>query len=738
MLAAGGLALLILAGGLTSVYALRTSTATVRLLAEDRLVRMQEAQDLVQRTLLIERESYQLANADSLARMRANYTDIVEQMEKLDGLVDRLAAASDDAAILELHRASQLFRNTANVVAQLRDSGLQAEASLPFAGKRSSSEQHQTEQEFDDELGRQASAMVLSAQVLNTQFTEAYRGAIRELAATAQSNERWVEILLVGSLLLAWLVTQTFLGRHVLARLQHVSRDLREDSGSAVAMSQPDHDEIDEMAHAVEQFQEDRRQLAQRTQELLLARDAAEAANKAKSAFLANMSHELRTPMNAILGFSGMMRRDPELTEYQRENLDIINRSGEHLLTLLNDVLEIAKIEAGRLELEIAPFDLGAMVRDVTEMIQIRAQEKGLRLLLDQTSEFPRYIKSDEARLRQILVNLVGNAVKFTEQGGVTVRLGVTDNTRHQLLIEVEDSGPGIAPEDQQRLFEPFVQLTEDAAQRGTGLGLTITRQFVLMMGGNIWVESTLGKGSLFRVELPVELASTADILGPQTRKPGEVAGLAPSQPRYRIMIVEDQRENQLLLSRLMTDLGLDVKIAGDGEQCLALFQDWKPDLIWMDRRMPVMDGEEATRRIRQLPDGQTVKIVAVTASAFKEQQQEMLDAGMDDFVRKPYRFDEIYDCLARQLSVEYVYHGTAPTNAIAPAEVDMAAMAKLPAIQRQELRDALKSLDSERIAITIARIGEVDETLGIALSRLADYFDYPAILSALKEASGE
>jgi len=387
--------------------------------------------------------------------------------------------------------------------------------------------------------------------------------------------------------------------------------------------------------------------------------------------------------------------------------------------------------------LEITAFDLDGLVREVTEMMQIRAREKGLRLLLDQSSEFPRYIKNDKARIRQILINLINNAVKFTQQGGVTVRLGVKNNARHHLLIEVEDTGPGIAPEDQTRLFEPFVQLTEETGtQRGTGLGLTITRQFVQMMGGNISVESTPGKGSLFRVELPVELAAPNDILGPEIRKTSEVLGLAPGQPRYRVMIVEDQRENQLLLSQLMTDIGLEVKVVENGKQCLELFQDWQPDLIWMDRRMPVMDGVETTHRIRQLPDGQSVKIVAVTASAFKEQQQEMLDAGMDDFVRKPYRFDEIYECMSRQLGIKYIYHSDKALTEAAPMLLSAEMLDKLPNTLRMELRNSLESLDSKRITAILGRIGEVDVKLGGALSRLAEYFDYPAILDALDKSS--
>jgi signal transduction histidine kinase/FixJ family two-component response regulator len=469
----------------------------------------------------------------------------------------------------------------------------------------------------------------------------------------------------------------------------------------------------------------------QRTAELLLARDEAQAANKAKSVFLANMSHELRTPLNAILGFSSMMRRDPEVSDRQRANLDIINRSGEHLLTLINDVLEMAKIEAGRLQLEIAPFDLGGMVREVVDMMHQRAQEKGLRLLLDQTSEFPRYIEGDEARLRQILLNLVSNAVKFTQQGGVTIRLGVKKNELLHLLIEVEDSGPGITAEDQKRLFEPFVQLAEGAAQRGTGLGLSITRQFVQLMGGTIGIDSTPGKGSLFRVDLPVKLASTTDVLKSGNKQYDDVAGIAPGQPAYRILITEDQLENQQLLMQLMHDIGLEAKVAENGEQCVKIFKDWHPHLIWMDRRMPVMDGIEATHRIRQLPDGDQVKIVAVTASAFKDQQQEMLDAGMNDFIRKPYRFDEIYDCLARQLGVKYIYKASTTEHA-APIALAPEILRGLPVALRNELKVALENLDSDRIAAAIRQIGTVDAQIGLTLTRLADDFDYPTILHAL------
>ncbi len=483
------------------------------------------------------------------------------------------------------------------------------------------------------------------------------------------------------------------------------------------------------------QFLDRERELTQlvekRTAELRLARDIAEEANRAKSVFLANMSHELRTPLNAILGFSRMMCRDANLTSTQLGNMEIINQSGEHLLKLINDVLEIARIEAGKLQLEISTFDLQILTGEVIDMMHLRAQQKGVHLELDQSWEFPRYIKGDRVRLRQIMVNLIGNAVKFTGHGSVTIRLGIKDNDRQHLHIEVLDTGPGIKEEDQEKLFKPFVQVADGAASGGSGLGLSIVYQFVQLMKGRLSVDSKPGKGSLFRVELPLQAPEQEEIahLLEDSKRPGEIKGLFPGQAPHRILVAEDQQDNQLLLTRLMNNLGMEVKIANNGEECVQIFQEWKPELIWMDRRMPLLDGLAATRRIRQLPGGERVKIIAVTASAFKEQQEELYDAGMDAYVNKPYRFNEIYDILAKQLGVQYAYCEEAP---VSTATIEHSQLSKLAPELRNELRQALESLDREQINTSINKIAVMDRELAHTLTTLADAFDYPPILFAL------
>jgi len=323
---------------------------------------------------------------------------------------------------------------------------------------------------------------------------------------------------------------------------------------------------------------------------LRVAKEAAEAANRAKSAFLANMSHELRTPLNSILGFAQLLERDNALTSRQRESLEIINRSGEHLLNLINDVLEMSKIEAGRITLNPESFDLHRLLQTLQEMFQIRAEAKRLSLQVEIAPELPQYVLTDEGKLRQVLINLLSNAVKFTETGGVTLRAGVHPqskiknpkskiSTPYTLYFEVEDTGQGIAPEEIGSLFQPFVQTTSGTqAREGTELGLTISRQFVQLMQGDIYLTSTLGKGSIFRFEVQVTPVEQPEEVAQQVTS-GRVLRLAHDQHLYRILVVDDRLENRKLIEQLLQAVGFETRTAANGQEAITSWEAWHPHL---------------------------------------------------------------------------------------------------------------------------------------------------------------
>jgi len=468
----------------------------------------------------------------------------------------------------------------------------------------------------------------------------------------------------------------------------------------------------------------------ERTTELVKARDQAVAANRAKSTFLSHMSHELRTPLNSILGFAGLLHQDG-LSEKQRADLNVISRSGEHLLGLINDVLDIAKIEAGQTTAEIASCDLGRLVVDVTDMMRARATEKSLELQIVQVPELPQYVETDEKKLRVMLINLIGNAVKFTERGNVTLRLSsqpasVPEN--RLLSFEVQDTGIGIALEDQERIFQPFVQAGNQLRQKGTGLGLAIARQYAILLGGSLRVISAPGEGSLFRLELPARCAESSVSASVAAAEPEYV--LASNQPEHRVLVVDDELENQQLLQRLLSFAGFLVQVVDSGQRAIEIFQTWRPHFIWMDLRMPGMDGSESAQRIRSLKGGKDVKIVAVTASEYTHTAE-----GMDDLVHKPYRPKDIFETMARHLGVSYRPADAVPAAAVASSPSLLPeALAALPVELRAELGNAVVALDVDRIYVAIQRVSGVDAALGEALALHARRFAFSRIFRALKE----
>jgi signal transduction histidine kinase/DNA-binding response OmpR family regulator len=474
----------------------------------------------------------------------------------------------------------------------------------------------------------------------------------------------------------------------------------------------------------------------QATEELRHAKEAADAANRAKSAFIANMSHELRTPMNAVLGYAQLMQKDSSLQGQQREYLNTISRSGAHLLALINNVLAISRIEVERTTLELVTVDLHTLLRDMEAMFRLKTNAKGLHFEVIEADEFTRYVVADESKLRQVLINLLGNAVKFVEEGSIIMRVAVTTGPQGgmRLVTEVEDTGPGIAPDELGKVFGYFEQTaTGKKRQSGSGLGMTISRGFARLMGGDLTVTSREGEGSTFRFEIDVH-AGQEDIRE-KTHAP-LVMGLTPGQTVPRVLVVDDDEENRKLLVRLLELAGFKVQEAENGEKAVALFAQWSPQFIWMDMRMPVMDGLEATRRIRTLPGGDQVKIVAFTASVMEEERTSILAARCDDVVHKPYRESLLFEVMAKHLGVNYHYEENSSEIAI-ESETDMCSLTTLPAGLRDSLTRAVLELDTDRTLAVVEEITRQDAAIGPVLRKLAENLEYERLLTMLEQNDG-
>lgn len=408
------------------------------------------------------------------------------------------------------------------------------------------------------------------------------------------------------------------------------------------------------------------RKVAERTTELQQAKEAADAANRAKSEFLTKMSHELRTPMNAILGFTQVMKRDADLKLEQQKNLEIISRASEHLLTLINDVLEMSKIEAGRVKLNAVSFDLYRLLNSLEEIFSLKTNEtQKIKLIFQRISYVPQYIKADELKLRQVLINLLGNAIKFTQDGSIVLRVSTPNKDRNsfksispsstaRLLFEVEDTGLGIAPEELTAIFEPFGQ-TEAGRnyQQGTGLGLPISRKFVQLMGGDITVSSTLGQGSIFKFDIQVSVTKSAAGRVDYSDRRRAIALKSPEKV-YRILVVEDVLVNRKVMLKMLKPFGFDVREAVNGKEAIDIAESWKPHLIWMDMQMPIMDGYEATKQIKAI--AKDTPIIALTANAFEEDREAIIEAGCDDFMSKPFSEKLLLEKMESFLGLDYIY----------------------------------------------------------------------------------
>jgi PAS domain S-box-containing protein len=463
-------------------------------------------------------------------------------------------------------------------------------------------------------------------------------------------------------------------------------------------------------------------------QKLRTAKEQAEAASHAKSLFLANISHEIRTPMNAVLGYTQVIEREPDLPEQFRRPLKAIRTAGDHLLELIEEILDLSKIEAGAMELEARDFDLRTLLEGIVEMFRIRCEQKQLQW---ETTCGVRHsaVRGDDKKLRQVLINLLGNAIKFTDEGRVGIHV-TQSGPRYQ--FSVTDTGPGITEEGRKRLFQPFQQAEEGSRKGGTGLGLTISRRQIELMGGVLGLETAPGRGSRFFFSLELEQRSAPEALLPAADQ--EVVHLAPGT-RLRALVVDDVEDNRELLSRVLESAGIETLVATDGKDALVQLEDERIDVVFMDVRMPVMDGITAIRHIRSRWPERRIFSVAITASGLMHPRSHYMEAGFDDFLAKPYRFEKIWTCLEKHLGVVFEREGARNDRPRPVSGPDSPGDYRIPAALRERLLRAaeLNGLtDIEAAIAELRELGEETHPLAAHLEALLSSYDTAGLVALL------